>query len=450
MLRALWFLLKVGLLAAAAVWVANRPGTIDISWQGYDVHADAAVAFLAAMLGAVILLLIYRAVTGLFAMPKIWQRYRAHIRQQKGLKSLTLGLTAVAAGDARLAGYHAHRTRALLPGDAGLSVLLEGQAARLKGDDESARSAFEALLSNKDTAFLGLRGLMQDALARGREADAAALTARAMKLYPRHPFVLRMVYDVELRQGHWNEAQKFLKRVERLHAMEPAAILADRIALLLQQAEEAPVRESLPLLKKAWRADHASVPAAVRLARHYLDEGKRSNAVSVLEKTWALNPHPALLPLWKDAAPLMKGDSAQRLRWYEKLIALQPTSIDAHMATASAAMDEQLWGVARQHLDTAGSIGAVPARFYHMRARLAQAQHRPDEAALMLRRAADAPPEKTWICRETGNIYETWSPVAAPHGSFNTIAWDYPQPFRAAIGSSDPTDLLIAAPGARP
>ena len=227
-------------------------------------------------------------------------------------------------------------------------------------------------------------------------------------------------------------------------------MLRDRIGLLLQHAARAPVRESLPLLKKAWRADHASVADAVRLARHYLDEGKIRNAVSVLEKTWALNPHPALLPLWKDAAPLMKGDSAQRLRWYEKLIALQPTSIDAHMATASAAMDEQLWGVARQHLDTAGSISAVPARFYHMRARLAQAQHRPDEAALMLRRAADAPPEKTWICRETGNIYETWSPVAAPHGSFNTIAWDYPQPFRAAIGSSDPTDLLIAAPGARP
>lgn len=446
MLRALWFLLKVGLLAAAAVWVANRPGTIDIRWQGYDIHTDAAVAFLAAMLGVIFLLLTYRAVAGLFSMPKIWQRYRAHLRQQKGMKSLTLGLAAVAAGDSRLAGYHAHRTRALMPQDSGLTVFLEGLAARLKGDHESARRSFEILLSQKDTAFLGLRGLMQEALAQGKEAEAALLTDRATKLYPRHPFVLRMVYGIQLRQGHWTEAQKLLGKIERMHAMEPVQIASDRIALLLRQAEEAPVGQSLPLLKKAWRADHASIPAASRLARHYLDHGKRAAAVGVLEKSWAVNPHPALLPLWKDAAPLMKGDSAQRLRWYEKLIALQPSSADAHMAAASAAMDEQLWGVARQYLDTAGNLGPLPARFYHLRARLAQAQHRPDEAALMLRRAADAPIEKTWVCRETGNVYEQWSPVAAPHGGFNTIVWDYPQPFRAAMKSGDPADFLLANP----
>jgi HemY protein len=444
MLRALWFLLKVGLLAAAAVWIANRPGTIDISWQGYDIHADAAVAFLATLLCIVILLILSRAVAGTLAMPKIWQRYRVHIRQQKGMKSLTLGLAAAAAGDARLAGYHAHRTRALLPRDEGLSVLLEGLAARLKGDETAAKNSFERLLSNKDTAFLGLRGLMQEALAQGHEADATDLAARAVKLYPRHPFVLRMIYALELRHGHWDEAQKLLARLERMKAVEPSTASSDRIALLLQKAEEAPVKEALPLLKKAWRTDHASVPAALRLARYYMDNAKRADAAAVLEKAWVLNPHPALLPLWREAAPPIKGDSTQRLRWFERLITLQPASIDAHMTAASAAMDEQLWGVARQYLDTAGNLGLAPARFYHLRARLAQAQHRPDEAALMLRRATDAPPEKTWICRETGNVYESWSPIAAPHGGFNTIVWDYPQPFRVAIKNNDPADLLLA------
>ena len=447
MLRALWFALRLGILVAIAVWVANRPGVIDIHWQGYDIRADVSLAMLAAFAFIVILLAVHRVLWTLFSLPGVWRRYRAHMMQQRGYRSLTLGMTAVAAGDAKLASYHAHRAIHLLPQDEGLPVFLAAQAARLNGDGKGATAFFEKLLHNKDTAFLGLRGMLQAILEDDNAGGAAALTERALKLYPKHPFVLRMVYDMALRQRHWDQAQTLLKKIENAKGMEPVKIKAERIALLLQMAQEENGSAALPLLRRAYNLDSGFVPSAQRLARYYLDNKKRRAAVSVLEKTWKESPHTDLLPLWKEAAPQSKAhDSAARLQWFERLIVFQPSNMEARLVAASAAMEEHMWGMARQYLDAAADIGSS-AKLYHLRARLAQAQNHPEEAALMLRRAAEAPPEKLWFCRESGHVYKNWSPVAEPHGSFNTIIWDYPRPLRALsyVTTDDPLRLITPA-----
>ena len=97
MLRALWFAFRLGILVAIAVWVANRPGVIDIHWQGYDIRADVSLAMLAAFAFIVILLAVHRVLWAVFSLPAVWRRYRERIMQQKGYRSLTLGMTAVAA-----------------------------------------------------------------------------------------------------------------------------------------------------------------------------------------------------------------------------------------------------------------------------------------------------------------------------------------------------------------
>ena len=41
MIRALWYIVKVGLLIAVVVWLADRPGTVNVEWQDYTVRAQA-------------------------------------------------------------------------------------------------------------------------------------------------------------------------------------------------------------------------------------------------------------------------------------------------------------------------------------------------------------------------------------------------------------------------
>ena len=61
-------------------------------------------------------------------------------------------------------------------------------------------------------------------------------------------------------------------------------------------------------------------------------------------------------------------------------------------------------------------------------------------------KAADAAADKVWICRETGRIYDRWSPIAEPHGSFNTIVWgDSQTPHPASVPTlvANGNDLVI-------
>ncbi len=453
MLRALWFVVKTGLLVAAALWIANQPGTIEIHWGRYELNTQFKLVLLAVLIFVLFSILVYKIVHAFVTFPASWGRYREHGRRHKGLRALTLGLTAVAAGDAKMANYHAHRARKFMHADKGLTVLLEAQAARLKGDDKAAHGFFEKLMANSDTAFLGLRGLLVNALDRGETHQASELAQRALALHPKQPWALRMAYDLKVRQGHWNDALKLLEQGIKHKALDEGRAVRDRVALLLQEAEEfmraGNEGAALARLKQARNADPAFVPAALALAKHYLSRDNLKAAADVVEKAWKEHPHPDLVGLWHDAMPKkMAKDSAGRMKWFERLVALRPDDAEGQLAAAGAAIENGLWGSARAYLDRASTMRAGP-RLYRLRARLAQALDRPEEATLMLRKAAEAAPEKTWVCKETGRTYDHWSPVAQPHGSFNTISWDHPLPEKTDSAANDRSELLITAPPAR-
>jgi HemY protein len=450
MLRALWFVIKTAILVAAAVWVANRPGDVEIHWLGYEVKTQVGLALLALLVVLLLCLFVYRIFTEIIKFPASWSRYREHGKRQKGFRALTLGLTAVAAGDAKMANYHAHRARQLLHSDKGLTVLLEAQAARLKGDDAAARGHFEKLMNNADTAFLGLRGLLLHALEKGDNRQAHALARHAVSLHPDQPWILRMAYDLEVRQRHWQEAHRLLKQGVKHDAFDESRAARDRVALYLQEGREfleaGNEGAALARFKQARNADPYFVPAALALARYYIDHMNLKAAAGIIEKAWKENPHPELAALWREAMPKkLAKDSSGSMKWYERLVALRPDDAESQLAAAGAAIENGLWGSARAYLERADSLRPGP-RLYRLRARLAQALDRPEEASLMLRKAAEAPPEKTWVCTQTGRTYDHWSLVAEPHGAFNTVVWDYPHPERNDAAIADRSELLITAP----
>ena len=449
MLRALVFTLKVILLGAALLWCLAQPGDISFSAAGYDVTARTSFVYISGLAALVLLFFVFKIVAVILSLPDWIARKSAENKKRKGQRALTLGLTAVAAGDSKHASYQAWRTRKFLPDDKELSVLLEGQAARLKGDHDAARRSFQALMKNEDTAFLGLRGLMLESLEQNDLEQAATLAHNALIMHPRQPWVLRMAYDIEIRRARWDAALKILRRAEKFEALPAEKIRSDKTVILIMQAEElqkyGQSRQVLALLKNAHAANPGFVPAAQRLAQHYLDHGKKSAAAQIIEHTWKEAPHPALISLWQDTAPAKATTGAARLAWMEKLVTLRPDSTESLQAAATEAIEQNLYGIARQYLDRADAI-RPGAHLYHLRAKLAQAQNRPEETSLMLKKAMVAPQDKTWICTQTGRVYDEWSPIAGPHGSFNTITWDYPH-----IAANDPalidrSELLILAP----
>jgi uncharacterized membrane-anchored protein len=128
------------------------------------------------------------------------------------------------------------------------------------------------------------------------------------------------------------------------------------------------------------------------------------------------------------------------------------------VTAAGAALEAQLWGKARQHLDDAeaclgtdeapGSL--APARYFRLRARIEEAESGDARTAgQWLLRASNAPADPRWVCRACGEVSAEWHGVCGRCGGFDTMDWRSPAPV-GVIGAERPPELgLKRSPGRR-
>ncbi len=103
MIKAIWFMVKVGVLVALALWVAENPGFVEMAWLDYKLRIHVGV-FLIALIAVILLsIFLYRAIRTFVDFPKSFRRYQEVKHRDKGYRALTLGLTAV--GTTMWAGY---------------------------------------------------------------------------------------------------------------------------------------------------------------------------------------------------------------------------------------------------------------------------------------------------------------------------------------------------------
>lgn len=448
MLRALIFLVKVGALVAAAVWIADRPGVVRIEWAAYTLTLQAGFFLLVAVAALLLAIFVYRVIQTFAEFPASLRRYMQLRRQEAGYKALAAGLAAVAAGDKKAALHQSNLTAKLLDKDKGLSLLLHAQAERLQGREDKAREIFLALTADKDAGFLGVRGLLQAALDRGEHQKALELGRQALKMHPRQPWILKLVYDLEIRLRDWASAKDTLARAEKAGALPAARALKDRLAVLIAQAQ-GDLAAGFPdkargLLEQACRLGPDFVPAVLALARLHEAGGRWRKAVAVIEKAWRVRAHPDLEKFWEDLFAAQKNQTSRapmaRLAWFERLVALNPQSAESHLAAGAAAAGEGLWGEAREHFRKA-EVLEPSARLYRLWIALERRTGaNPRTIEVLHEKEERHGPERRWVCRDTGRVYEEWQPVALPHGSFNTMEWVFP-------GSQSPPDSVQAIAG---
>lgn len=431
MIRALWFFFQLAVVAAALIWISTQQGNVDIAWKDYQLDMQLGVFLAMAVFALVAGMIIFRFVGFIVDIPTLWSRRHNEKAREKGYRSLTRGFVAIAAGDAKKATQYAKEVRHLLPDERGLPLLLEAQAARLRGEEEVARHSFEALLEDKDAAFFGIRGLLKSSLDAGDGIAALEYARTAMAQNPKQPWIIKSVYDLELQNGQWDNAYKTLDRVKKFKAVEDDKILTDEVALLLVLADEdiAAGRDNDAVKKteRAVKMEPLFIPAITRLGEYYLERNKKDKITLMIKTAWKDNPHPDLAILWDKIAPKNKmEDNFRRLRWMESLVDLNPESSDGHIAAAMVSMEDGLWGEAKAHLIKAEDI-RPSAQIYRLRAKLEE-QHGGNAYLIKdwMEKAADASPDPVWYCAITGNIYSQWSPVALPHRSFNSIVWGHP------------------------
>ncbi len=449
MIRAVLVFVALALAGAAAAWLADHPGVVTIFWRGYRVDTSFAALATAAALVALVTAVIVRLWASLVHALRLSRRARAEGRRRRGYRALTQGLVAVAAGDAEEARRQAHRANALL-GEPPLTKLLSAQAAQLEGDSAAARAYFTDMLADRETAFLGLRGLITQAL-RDDDMDAAmAFAKKAYKLRPKTLWVARTLAELQVQANQWREAARTLSRATRHEALDADEGRRKQAAALFGQSLEAEVQgqpaEALALMRKAHKLAPGLAPATARLAKLMAATGQEGRAEKLLTRAWADRPHPDLAKAYGDLRP-----GEEPLAWVrrlEKLAQRNPEHGESHVALARAALAADLWGEARRHLEatlSAGPNGAPSRRAFRLMAEVEESEHGDHEAAReWLARASEAEPDAAWVCERCGVAALEWSPVCPHCDSFDSLVWG--SPLKVGFGAL----AVPSAAGTRP
>jgi HemY protein len=440
MVRVLAYFALLAALSAVGAWIAERPGSVTLVWQGWRI--DSSVAVFAAMLAIVVLalagfILLYR---WLIVSPRRFLQVREERRRRRGWRALTRGLVAAAGGDCPGARQAAEEAETLL-GEPPITLLLTAQAAQLDGDQQAAATAFRRMLEHEDTEFLGLRGLLVRAVRKGDSETALALVRRAFEINPDAGWVLDNLVELEVADGNWRGAELALNKAVRVHRLSRAEGKRKRALFAYQRAKvaanEGRFKEALSEARAALDKAPNFVPAAALAIGLLKDSDRTREARRLAERTWGLSPHPDLADAY---AKMADGEALARVKALETLVAARDDSPAGHLALAEAALAARLWGSARSHLNRV--IESLPTTTaLRLMALVEEGENGPSDASRdWWRRASAAPPDAAWICGRCYGSHAEWSLQCPACGAVDSLRWESPGQARPAPA---PAPLLL-------
>ncbi|MBK5926560.1 heme biosynthesis protein HemY [Rhodobaculum claviforme] len=444
----LWTLLKIFLFVAAvagltmgAEQLMDTQEGILVAVAGMEFSLGPLQAVVAALLLLGALWLLLKAAGLVVATLKVLNgddtaltRYFTRNREQRGLQALVEAMTALGAGEPRLAMSRAQRAEKLLAKPE-LTNLLSAQAAELQGDTARAAEYYKRMLGDRRTKFAGVRGLLRQRLAQGDRDTALKLAQKAFDLRPDHAETQTALLQLQAGTRDWSGARKTLLARQRAGGM-PRDLYQRRSAVLAlqQSADFAEKGEADRARDAALEANELSptlVPAAAAAARAYAAQGKPKYAVKLLKKAWSANPSPELAAAFADIVP---DESAQaRLDRFQPLLALSPDHPETRMLKAELLISAEDFPAARRAI--APLLDDAPtARVLTIMAAVERGEGSDDAVVRgWLTKALSASRGPQWVCDSCQTVHPHWVAVCDGCGAFDSLSW------RAPAGGAGPS-----------
>jgi HemY protein len=407
-------ILAAALTVAAAWWIGHLVGAMTLQIGSYTVQAPVSVIVVALLLFALVIYIVFRLIHAVFGMGQAMRHAGGRSARRKGEQEITNTLVALAAREGDEARRHAQRAIKFL-GETSHTLLLAAYAGINAGKQQEATEAFEKLAARKDSAFLGLRGLLTQAMEAGDWSRANDLAKQAEAAHPGVGWVRAERTHLAVRTGDWHEAL-LLNRDQAPHAALAAAaanVEEDR-------------GKALKLARDAFKRDPALTAAALAYANCLREANREKMAQDVLRQAWAKNPHPELATAALAPAP----DRMAKLHTGEALVKDAPDNAESHLLLARLSLEAGNIADAEKHAIAAERAGMTRRELYVLQADIAEAagtdeahQARYREA---MRRASTADPDPAWVCENCGVTHATWHPACPNCHAAGRIKWSTP------------------------
>jgi HemY protein len=417
MIRVVYFLIVVGVLALGAAWLADRPGDVIVTWQGLRFKTSLMVMAAALLVAVAVLVFVWSIVRAIVRSPRVLAKRRRDRRGARAYQAISHGLIAVGSGDIDAARKLSSEVNRLAPGEP-LALLLSAQAAQLAGDRDGAERAFRAMAKRADTKALGLHGLFIEAHRRDDHVSARAHAEEAARTAPTLGWAGRAVLEARCKDGDWAGALALLER--HRGAMDKPSYRRQRAVLLTARAlatenSDRDVAKAAAL--EAVKLAPTLVPAAALAARLLAEDGYLRKANRVIDTAWRANPHPELA---QSFAELRASESARdRLKRIDSLAKRAPGNVEGALAVARAAIDAREFARARAAL--APYLDAPTKRIAVLTAELERADGDEGRAREWLARAVNAAPDPAWTA--DGYVSDRWLPLSPVTGRLDAFEW---------------------------
>ncbi len=425
--KVVFFLIAAGFVILGSWLLAGIPGHFSASIGSYSIDTSAPIAIVMSIVLVAAILIVLRVAGSIAAIPRSGAAWRRRSRRAAGETAITRVLVALAAGEQGPAWKEARRARLLL-GDSPQTLLLVAEAARLAGREDEAGEAFQVLAKHPGARFLGLRGLLRQAVDR-RDWPGALIVAReAEAAHPGTAWLRQQRADLAIQTGNWADAVEFIgPDARRLTYCVAAA-----------DAEPDPGR-SIGFAKQAWKQDPTFPPAVIAYASRLRARGHERRAQACIAAAWKRAPHPdlAVFALAPQTTPLARHQAGKRLA------GINPSHPESRILMARVSLDAGFTGEARHQIEIAEAEGVKQQRRLCLLLAEIEEHDRGDtEAGRIaqrdaLRRAASADPDPHWQCTNCRIDHALWLPKCETCGEVGTIQWQ--------TGARTPGLAIIAA-----
>jgi HemY protein len=365
---------------------------IVLTWQ--------AVIFLGAA-AVIAIILFWSLVTWLWHLPA---RIRSGVglrRRNQALDAMEDALLAGADGDASKARKKAERARALIRSE-DLGRIVSAQAAEACGDNQEAVSHYTAMLSSDKARATGQHGLARNLLATGDLSGAIEQAELAYADNKNARWAFDVLFQAHMASYNWEAAAKTLDQGEKRKHIDKDIARRRRAVLLSAQADHlANTGQSVEATEKAVKAATLApeFSPAVALSAYLLKvAGDQKKAISLVEKAWAKNPHPALGLAFQD---LVKGESERaRMKRIDSLLKTNPSHKESYMLEAEEKLRKQDYvgalSVLAPYLTLDSDDEPPTARLCQLAGQIEECLGNMTDARQWYERAATAPLEPDW------------------------------------------------------
>lgn len=448
LIKVLVFVAIIAALAFGGSYLMESEGGVQVLVMGKEYTFDPIESVIGLLVLTVALWIVLKIASFLVALLKFlagdetaMSRYFDRSRERRGYKALSDSLMALASGEGQAAMTKASKAEKLL-GKPEITNIITAQAAEMAGDTELAAEAYKKLLPNKDTRFVGVRGILKQKLAEGDKDTAKKLAEKAFELKPRHEEVQDILLQLQADAHDWKGARNTLNAKLKSGALPRDVYTRREAVLALSEAQDIIDSDaSIEARETAIAANKKSpdlIPASVMAAKSYISQGNAKYAARILKKTWSVQPHPDLAAAFAEIEP--NETAAERVNRFKALTDVNTDDPETKMLAAELLIAAEDFPAARRALGDL--VETKPnVRVLTMMAAIERGLGAPEaQVRAWLGKAVNAPRGTRWVCDNCSQVHKDWMPICSNCGAFDTLSWrEAPDD---AVGGATGTDML--------